>query len=239
MQDWLQVRAMCHAVANFLLSDGTPAPLAIAFQGPWGKGKSTVMKLVEKSLRILPLLRIEWDRPREDAAVNESTTPALGTMENVKLVQKASPAFHKKWGGYLKVCDEMEKKFEAVAGFALPSPAASRRWPNWLPGVQGKGQSRSKRLLLKLQHDDTMTDLDVLDRLFDPLDKANSGRSADGAKKMRATKLQREALEEAARTVVLPVRFNAWLYRDSKEIWAGIFGISQKCKLGTDIRRPV
>jgi hypothetical protein len=176
-QDRLSVRSMCHAVANFLLTESTPSPLALVFNGPWGKGKSTIMNLVEASLRILPLLR---SFPDEDG-----NAPAT-----------------------------VHQQAEVL---------------NCLSGLFGRP---SKELVGRLQtrHASTVTNLRDLDKLFDRPTAGSNVEGFDG-KELLTKKL----FEQAAHRVMLPVRFNAWLYRDSKEIWAGLavtIGQAMEARLG-------
>jgi hypothetical protein len=51
VEDRLNYEPYAQALADFILHEKTTAPLVIAVQGPWGQGKTSLMRMVEKHLQ--------------------------------------------------------------------------------------------------------------------------------------------------------------------------------------------
>lgn len=50
-QDQLGFKELAFAISSFIRNDQTSAPLSIAVQGPWGQGKSSLLRMIEEDLK--------------------------------------------------------------------------------------------------------------------------------------------------------------------------------------------
>ena len=52
-EDWLDVRPFARGLATILASEETETPLVIGIQGRWGKGKSSLVAMIEDELEAI------------------------------------------------------------------------------------------------------------------------------------------------------------------------------------------
>lgn len=80
------VRTTAFAIAGFLLHESTRAPTVIGLHGPWGKGKSTLMNLIEQSLKMeaaLTRARIKRSGELYENVINAEVAPSLKRVEEM------------------------------------------------------------------------------------------------------------------------------------------------------------
>jgi hypothetical protein len=74
LKDTLGYRAYAHAIARFMTHDRTVAPLTLSIQAPWGGGKTSLMRMIQKELdpNALKEVNAESALPRGALTVREA-----------------------------------------------------------------------------------------------------------------------------------------------------------------------